>query len=52
MLNNNKTTIRNWTILLGSTMTVLAGATIAPALPEMSLACQDLSKADFLRRKS
>jgi len=46
----NRTIIRNWTILLGSTMTVLAAATISPALPEMSLAFQDVPNADFLVR--
>ncbi len=46
----NKIPIRNLTILLGSTMTVMAGATIAPALPEMSLFFQDVPNADFLVR--
>ncbi len=46
----NRTIIRNWTILLGSTMTVLAAATISPALPEMVLAFQDVPNADFLVR--
>ncbi|MDK1030278.1 MAG: MFS transporter [Anaerolineae bacterium] len=45
-----RTTIRNWTILLGSTMTVLAAATIAPALPEMSRFFKDAPNADFLVR--
>jgi len=44
----NKTSIRNLTLLLGSTMTVMAGATIAPALPEMTLVFQDVPNADFL----
>ena len=50
MLNRNGVQFRNSTLLLGSTMTVLAGATIAPALPAMSLAFQDLPNADFLVR--
>lgn len=48
MLNDKKITIRNWTILLGSTMTVMAGATIAPALPGMSIVFADVPNADFL----
>ena len=35
---------------MGSTLTVLAAATISPALPEMSLAFQDVPNADFLVR--
>lgn len=50
MLNRNKVQFRNGTLLLGSAMTVLAGATIAPALPEMSRAFQDIPNADFLVR--
>ena len=50
MLNRNKVVFRNGTLLLGSAMTVLAGATIAPALPAMSLAFQDIPNADFLVR--
>ena len=46
----NKTSIRNLTILLGGTLTVLAVATISPALPEMSLFFQDLPNAEFLVR--
>ncbi|MDK1081955.1 MAG: MFS transporter, partial [Anaerolineae bacterium] len=45
-----RTTIRNWTILLGSTMTVLAASTIAPALPEMSRFFKDAPNSDFLVR--
>lgn len=45
---NRKTGIRNWTILLGSSMTVMAGTTIAPALPEMSRVFQDLPNAQLL----
>ena len=50
MLNRNKVQFRNGTLLLGSAMTVLAGATIAPALPAMSLAFQDIPNAEFLVR--
>ena len=50
MMKRNKVQIRNATLLLGSAMTVLAGATIAPALPEMSRAFQDIPNADFLVR--
>ncbi len=50
MLNKNRFQFRNGTLLLGSAMTVLAGATIAPALPEMSRAFQDIPNADFLVR--
>ncbi len=50
MLNRKKVQLRNGTLLFGSAMTVLAGATIAPALPEMSLAFQDVPNADFLVR--
>ena len=50
MLTTNKTNIRNLTILLGSSATVLAGAALAPALPEMVLAFQDVANADFLVR--
>ena len=50
MPNGNKIQYRNATLLLGSAMTVLAGATIAPALPAMSRAFQDIPNADFLVR--
>ncbi len=50
MLTINKPKIRNLTILLGSSLTVLAGAILAPALPEMTLAFQDVPNADFLVR--
>ena len=50
MLTLNKTNIRTLTILLGSSATVLAGAALAPALPEMVLAFQDVANADFLVR--
>lgn len=46
----NKISIRNLIILLGSTMTVMAGATIAPALPGMTRVFQDVPNADFLVR--
>ncbi len=46
----NKTQLRNLTILLGSTTTVLAATIIAPALPEMATAFQDTPNADFLVR--
>jgi len=42
--------LRNLTILLGSTMTVLAGAILAPVLPEMSSVFQDVNNAEFLVR--
>ena len=44
----NKNSVRNLTILLGSTMTAMAGATIAPALPEINLVFQDVPDADLL----
>jgi len=50
MLNKSRVQIRNGTLLFGSAMTVLAGATIAPALPEMSRAFQDIPNAEFLVR--
>ncbi len=46
----NKTNLRNLTILLGSTTTVLAAIIIAPALPEMAEAFNDVPNADFLVR--
>ena len=48
----NKPHLRNLTILLGSTTTVLAATIIAPALPEMAVVFQDSSNADFLVRLS
>ena len=48
MLTSNKTNLRNLTILLGSTLTVLAGAILAPSLPGMTLAFQDVQNAEFL----
>jgi len=50
MLSGNRLQVRNATLLLGSAMTVLAGAGISTALPEMSLAFQDIPNADFLVR--
>ncbi|MDE1462018.1 MFS transporter [Spartinivicinus poritis] len=44
--NNNR--LRNITLLLTSTMTVMSGATIAPALPDMQTHFQHLENADFL----
>ena len=46
----NKISIRNLTVLLGGTLTVLAVATISPALPEMGLFFKDVPNADFLVR--
>jgi len=46
----NKTNLRNLTILVGSTTTVLAATIIAPALPEMASVFQDVPHADFLVR--
>jgi len=40
--------LRNSFILLGSTMSVMAGASIAPALPEMKAYFQDLENAEML----
>jgi hypothetical protein len=39
----NRTNIQDLTILLGSSATVLAGAELAPALPQMALAFQDMA---------
>ena len=50
MLSGNKIRIRNATILLGSTLTVLAAALLSPALPAMQQAFQDNPNADFLVR--
>ncbi|MEM7342614.1 MAG: MFS transporter [Chloroflexota bacterium] len=46
----NNTTLRNLTILLGSTTTVLAATIIAPALPEMAEVFKDVPNAEFLVR--
>jgi MFS family permease len=48
IVNIDKVYIRNLTILLGSSLTVLAGILIAPSLPGMALAFQDVHNADFL----
>ena len=45
-----KAKIRNLTILFGSTMSVLASTVLAPALPEMSRAFQDMPNSDFMVR--
>ncbi len=42
--------IRNLTILLGSSMSVLAAVVITPSLPDMAVAFRDLPNADFLVR--
>ena len=42
--------IRNLTLLLGSSLSVLTAVIIAPALPDMTVAFQDLPNADFLVR--
>ena len=46
----NRTNLRNLTILLGSTTTILAALIIAPALPQMAEVFNDLPNADFLVR--
>lgn len=46
----DKTTIRNLTILVGSSTVVLATAGLAPALPGMALAFQDTPNAALLVR--
>ncbi len=45
----NKIKIRDLTVLLGSSFAV-SGAIIAPALPEMAIAFQNVPNADFLVR--
>lgn len=40
--------LRNITILLGSTLTVMAGAVVTPALPEIGLAFSGTQNAEFL----
>ncbi len=52
MVATPKTKIRNLTILIGSTLTVLAGVILAPGLPEMALAFQDVPNGEFLVRLS
>ena len=46
----NKFQLRNITILVGSTLTVMAGAIIAPVLPEISRNFSYLSNAEFLSK--
>lgn len=46
----SKTTLRNFTILLGSTTTILAGTILSPALPGMAEAFSDVPNAEFLVR--
>ena len=46
----NKTNLRNLIILLGSTTTVLAAMIMAPALPGMASAFNNVPNADFLVR--
>jgi MFS family permease len=46
----SKTNLRNLTILLGSTTTVLAAIIISPALPSMAEAFADVPNVDFLVR--
>lgn len=46
----NKLQLRNITILVSSTLTVMAGAIIAPALPEISRNFSYLSNAEFLSK--
>ena len=46
----NRQSIRNLTILLGSTTTVLAATIISPALADMAKAFQAIPEADFLVR--
>lgn len=43
-----KNRLRNITLLLTSTMTVMSGATIAPALPDMQAHFQHLENTEFL----
>ena len=46
----NKTAIRNLTILVGSSLSVLAATILAPALPTMLAAFRDVPNADLLVR--
>ncbi|MEE9163652.1 MAG: MFS transporter [Thermoplasmata archaeon] len=50
MTRSDRTRARNATILLGSTLVVLAGTVLAPGLPEMAVAFQDVPNAEFLVR--
>lgn len=47
-MNSQSLRARNITLLLVSTMTVMAGATIAPALPAMEKAFGSIAHAEFL----
>lgn len=47
-MNSQSLRARNITLLLASTMTVMAGATIAPALPAMEKAFASVAHAEFL----
>ena len=46
----SRTNLRNLTILLGSTTTIMAATIISPALPGMAEAFADIPNADFLVR--
>lgn len=50
MSGDNKIRVRNLTILLGGTLTVMAAATLSPALPALQAAFQDVENVDFLVR--
>ena len=50
MLSIDKTKIRDLTLLLGSMLTVLAAIALAPALPAMTKAFDDVPNADLLVR--
>ncbi len=52
MLRNTsaRNTIRNMTLLIGSTMTVMAPTAISPSLPQMRMAFQDNPNVDLLVR--
>ncbi len=49
-VESNRTTLRNITILLGGTCSVLAAVMISPALPGMAQAFAGVPNADFLVR--
>lgn len=50
MLTLNKTNLRNLTILVGSTTTVLAATIISPILPEMTTVFEDVPNVELLVR--
>lgn len=50
MNNENKIRMRNLTLLLGGTLTVMAAATLSPALPAIKQAFQDVPNVDILVR--